>query len=294
MAPSEPKLLTFFEFCDRLKADGAYIGDDWHIYRKDGKPLSRQCRNGYYMVRKMYDNHTYHFMEHRVIWYFVHGTFDESLVINHKDFDRSNNDIANLELVTQSENIRHSLENDRFPDVSGSRNGRAYFTEKEVQAIRMMCKSGYRRKDVAELFDVKNANVISRIVTGARYGTVEDASTILAVYPLLVEKTSRHDLAAQERVKNAVMGLSGEAGEVVDFLKKVYYHGHEFDANHLIEELGDVMYYLCWLCNEIDIDFSELCFYNMKKLTERYPDGFDADRSIHRPEYEQEVAHGTC
>jgi hypothetical protein len=30
------------------------------------------------------------------------------------------------------------------------------------------------------------------------------------------------------------------------------------------------------------------------KLKARYPDGFDADRSIHRPEYEKEVNHGTC
>ena len=80
--------LSFSEFCDRLKEDGTYIGEDGHVYRKDGRPLSRLCRNGYYTVRKMYDTHCYTFMEHRVVWYFVHGSPAQDKVINHKDFDR--------------------------------------------------------------------------------------------------------------------------------------------------------------------------------------------------------------
>ena len=60
--------MDFFEFCERLKADGCHIGEDGHVYRKDGRILSRQCRNGYYMLRKMYEHPTYHFMEHRVVW----------------------------------------------------------------------------------------------------------------------------------------------------------------------------------------------------------------------------------
>lgn len=277
--------MTFTEFCDRLIDDGAYIGDDWHIHRKDGRLLSRQCRNGYFMVRRMYNNHTYHFMEHRVIWYFTYGSFDESLVINHKDFDKTNNHIDNLELVTQFDNVHHNMVHGHVPAPEDIGKGRRLFTPEEVRAIRMMCKSGYRQKDVAKLFDVKNANVISRIVTRARYGHVEDASTIVSVYPLIVEKTSPPGLTSKERMVNAVMGLTGEAGEVIDILKKVYFHGHELDVNHLAEELGDVLYYLCWLCMELGVDLSDICFQNMKKLTERYPDGFDAERSIHRPEY---------
>ena len=272
--------MTFFEFCERLKADGAYIGDDWHIHRADGRLLSRQCRNGYYMVRKMYDSHTYHYMEHRVIWYFHNGEFDESLVINHKDFDRANNDIDNLELVTQTENVRYSAAN--HPDSSGPNNARAFFSAEEVQVIRMLHKSGYRNKDIATLFDVKNSNLISRVVTGARYGNVEDAASIVSIYPLLVAKTSRSDLANEEQMKNAIFGMCGEAGEVADLVKKAFYQGHDLDVNSLVDELGDVSFYLCWLCNLLGIDFSEVCFNNMRKLTARYPDGFDAKRSLNR------------
>ena len=274
--------MSFFQFCDKLIEDGMYIGEDNHIHRKDGRLLSRQARNGYYIVRKMYNTINYTFMEHRVIWYFYYGKFDKSLVINHKDFDRANNDINNLELITQKENTAYSKYN--MPDVRGHLNHRACLTEKEVQLAKYLCKHGYKQKEVAELLDVKNANTISRAVSGARYGNVEDASSIISLYPLLVEKTRRSDLSIEEQMKNASMGLAGEAGEVVDIIKKYAYQGHELEVEELIDELGDVIYYLCWLCILLQIDFSEICFDNMNKLTKRYPNGFEAERSINRTE----------
>lgn len=274
--------MSFFQFCDKLIEDEMYIGEDNHIHRKDGRLLSRQARNGYYTVRKMYNTIKYTFMEHRIIWYFYYGKFDESLVINHKDFDRANNDINNLELITQKENIDYSKCN--MPDIRGHLNHKACLTEKEVQLAKYLCKHGYKQKEVAELLDVKNVNTISRAVSGARYGNVEDASSIISLYPLLVEKTRRSDLNIEEQMKNASMGLTGEAGEVVDIIKKYAYQGHELEIEELIDELGDVIYYLCWLCILLQIDFSEICFNNMNKLTKRYPNGFEAERSINRTE----------
>ena len=275
------------EFCERLKSDGAYIGNDNHVHRKDGRLLSRQSRNGYWVVRKMYDARQYELMEHRVIYCMVHGAFDERLVINHIDFDRSNNAIANLELVTQRENVQYTMKHNRARFLKGCDNPRAMLSEKDVQLIRYLCKNGYSQKKVAEIYDVAHANLISRVVNGARYGEVQDAASVLAVYPLLVKKTCRNDLPKEERIKNALFGLNGEAGEVIDLFKKHFYQGHELDINHVIEELGDVLYYVCWLLNELDSDLAEVAFENMVKLNARYPDGFDANRSIHRPEYER-------
>ena len=275
------------EFCERLKSDGAYIGNDNHVHRKDGRLLSRQSRNGYWVVRKMYDARQYELMEHRVIYCMVHGAFDERLVINHIDFDRSNNAIANLELVTQRENVQYTMKHNRARFLKVCDNPRAMLSEKDVQLIRYLCKNGYSQKKVAEIYDVAHANLISRVVNGARYGEVQDAASVLAVYPLLVKKTCRNDLPKEERIKNALFGLNGEAGEVIDLFKKHFYQGHELDINHVIEELGDVLYYACWLLNELDSDLAEVAFENMVKLNARYPDGFDANRSIHRPEYER-------
>lgn len=276
--------MTFQEFCERLRSEEAYIGQDHHMHRKDGRLLSRQCRNGYYIVRKMYDHHTYYFMEHRVIWYYHYGDIDENKVINHKDFNRANNAIENLELVTQQENVDYTKQANRFHWLKGADSPRALFNEKEVQLIRYLCKEGYNRKEVAKLMNVKNANVISRVVTGARYGNVMDASSIVSIYPLLVEKTCRSDLPFKEQVINAVIGLCGETGEVADLIKKTIYQGHPLDVNHLVEEIGDVLYYLTWLSILFEVDISEIAYENMNKLNERYPNGFDPERSIHREE----------
>ncbi len=277
--------LPFSEFCDRLKSDGSYIGNDGHIYRKDGRPLSRLSRNGYYTVRKMYDDHVYCFMEHRVVWYFVYGSLDATKVINHKDFDRGNNHVENLELISQKENTEYSRKNNRYPSNAGCANSRAVLTEKEVQAIRYLAEHGWRQNVLAEMFGAKNPNLISRVVTGTRYGSVENASSILAIYPTIVMKTSNKE-SFRETLGNIGLGLTGEAGEVAGILKKYLHHGHDLDVNDLILELGDVLYYICWLCLKIGVDFSELCFANMEKLNARYPDGFDSKKSIHRKEYE--------
>lgn len=276
--------MTIEEFTERLKADGVYIGEDNHLHRANGKLLSRMCRNGYYMTVKSYDNTVYRFMEHRVIWCFHYGTIDPELVINHIDFDRANNAIENLELVTPKQNMAHSIENGRMNWLKGADSPRAYMTEKDVQLIRYLCKHGYSQKLVADMYGLKHPNLISRVVTGARYGNVLDATSVISVYPLLVEKTSRKDLPKDERITNALLGMCGEIGELVDIFKKHYFQGHELDVNHVIEEMGDVMYYLCWLLIELDEDIAEVCFENMVKLERRYPNGFSAERSINRKE----------
>jgi NTP pyrophosphatase (non-canonical NTP hydrolase) len=275
------KKMTFADFCERLNKDRVCVGVDWHIYSKNGKPLSRMSRNGYYVVRKMYDGHAYCFMEHRVIWYLCKGGIDENMVINHKDFDRTNNNINNLELVSQKENVAYSADNNRYPDRGGVNNPKAALTEEEVRAIRYMAKNGWTQKELAVLFNAKNQNLISRVVTGARYGNVQDADSIMSIYPTIVAKTHK-DGSWDKQLTNACFGIAGESGELVDMVKKHLFHGHDLDINHLLLEIGDVMYYLCWLCQLLNLDFYEVCYANMDKLNARYPDGFDSERSQHR------------
>ena len=198
MDASKNNIMSFFEFCERLKADGAYIGDDWHMYRKDGRPLSRRSRNGYYQLRKMYNNHTYYFCEHRVIWYFCKGVFDESLTINHKDFNRENNNIDNLELVTQKENLKYTRDSGRWDAAEGEKSGKAIFTNTEVQAMRYLKKQGWKYKEIQDLFGIKWGQTLSRLLTGARYGNVTDASDVISIYPAIVARTWRTDIPKEE------------------------------------------------------------------------------------------------
>lgn len=81
---------------------------------------------------------------------------------------------------------------------------------------------------------------------------------------------------------NGVMGLNGEAGECIDIMKKHIFQGHELDREHLIEELGDVAWYLAVCCEGLGVSLEEVMEKNIDKLKARYPEGFDKARSIHR------------
>ena len=83
-------------------------------------------------------------------------------------------------------------------------------------------------------------------------------------------------------LSNYCMGLSGEAGEVVDYMKKVLHHGHEFDKGKLKKELGDVLWYLSAICSETNINLEDVAMGNVEKLKSRYPNGFDRNDSVNR------------
>lgn len=80
------------------------------------------------------------------------------------------------------------------------------------------------------------------------------------------------------------MGLNGEAGECIDVLKKHLFQDHWFDREHLAKELGDVAWYLAISADAIGYTLEEIFQMNVEKLKSRYPDGFDAEHSIHRRE----------
>lgn len=70
---------------------------------------------------------------------------------------------------------------------------------------------------------------------------------------------------------NAVMGLAGEAGEVLDELKKECFHKHDHERrNHLRDELGDVFYYLIKVMDIYNFSVEEILAFNKTKLYKRH------------------------
>ena len=86
---------------------------------------------------------------------------------------------------------------------------------------------------------------------------------------------------------NGVMGLCGESGECIDLVKKFLFQGHELDREKLMDETGDCLWYAAITAHAIGYDLETVMKHNVEKLMKRYPDGFDAARSVHREEYEQ-------
>lgn len=85
-----------------------------------------------------------------------------------------------------------------------------------------------------------------------------------------------------ESLVEAALGLTGEAGECADVIKKWLCQGHELDAGKLIGEIGDVLWYAALLARVLGVSLGEVMIKNVAKLRERYPDGFDPERSRNR------------
>ena len=73
---------------------------------------------------------------------------------------------------------------------------------------------------------------------------------------------------------HGIMGLSGEVGELLDTIKKTVIYKKELDYENVIEELGDIEFYLEQIRQELDIDRDEVLESNIIKLNKRYPTGY--------------------
>ena len=85
-------------------------------------------------------------------------------------------------------------------------------------------------------------------------------------------------------ILNGCLGLSGEAGEFNDMVKKWIFHEKPLDVDHAQKEVGDILWYIAMVCHSFGWDLSKIMQMNIDKLKARYPDGFDVELSAHRKE----------
>lgn len=83
---------------------------------------------------------------------------------------------------------------------------------------------------------------------------------------------------------NGCLGLTGEAGEVSDLVKKGVFHEKGIDLEHLKKELGDCAWYLAMICDACEFTLDDVMQTNIDKLKARYPEGFDTYRANNRVE----------
>lgn len=101
-------------------------------------------------------------------------------------------------------------------------------------------------------------------------------------YQELARRTSNRELDAKGHLFNGVLGLAGEAGECADLLKKHYYQDGRLFVDDLEDELGDVLWYVAETAAALGVTLEKVARRNVDKLRKRYPEGFSADRSLHR------------
>lgn len=101
-------------------------------------------------------------------------------------------------------------------------------------------------------------------------------------YQELAQRTSNKELKPDEHIFNGVLGLAGEAGECADLVKKHYYQDERNIYADLIDELGDCLWYVAETASALGVTLEEVAQHNVEKLRKRYPEGFDAERSLNR------------
>ncbi len=118
--------------------------------------------------------------------------------------------------------------------------------------------------------------------------TTSPASSDFAA--LLTRLTELEASAAADvpRLMTAAFGISAEAGEFTEVIKKIFLQGKPYNEDnvfHLKRELGDICWYIAQACMALDTSFEEVLQMNYEKLSARYPEGtFDVFRSENRVE----------
>ena len=97
-------------------------------------------------------------------------------------------------------------------------------------------------------------------------------------YPKLVERLNELEGQGADvsRLMTAAFGMSAEAGEFTEVVKKIFLQGKPYTEEnifHMKRELGDLCWYLAQACMALDITFEQVLEMNYEKLSARYPEG---------------------
>jgi hypothetical protein len=158
------------EFTEIDFAPGYFInrsGDILTKRRKTPKLLKLQVSDNGYLRAQFYINHKPKKFAVHVLVAMVFIPNDQNLPqVNHKDCNKKNNYVTNLEWCSCQYNIQHGIDNGRRNTPKGSSHFMSKLKESDVIKIKELCRQGelsqYR---VAEIFNVSQST-IAYIITG--------------------------------------------------------------------------------------------------------------------------------
>ena len=120
-----------------------------------------------------------------------------------------------------------------------------------------------------------------------RQTTSPASSDFAQLLSRMTELEANHD-ADVPRLLTAALGMTAEAGEFTEVVKKIVLQGKPYNEEnvfHMKRELGDICWYIAQACMALDTNFREIMEMNYEKLSARYPEGtFDVYRSENRVE----------
>jgi NTP pyrophosphatase (non-canonical NTP hydrolase) len=84
------------------------------------------------------------------------------------------------------------------------------------------------------------------------------------------------------RLLHASMGVSTEANEILDAVKKYLFYGKAYSKDNIVEELGDMLWYIAAMCDMLGVSIEQVQASNIKKLRIRYGESFSENKAINR------------
>lgn len=131
-----------------------------------GRVLRQAVSNGYPFVNLCKDGVSHVTKTHKLVAITFIGPQEDGMTVNHKDLNKKNNRVENLEYVTQAENIRHALENGAF-------DSHCLLSPEDVLEAKNLYSDGMSSAELAERFGV-SIQVIQGALSGRNYGHIED------------------------------------------------------------------------------------------------------------------------
>ena len=136
--------------------------------------------------------------------------------------------------------------------------------------------------DVETYILVEHSNLLDVAKKYAIYNE-QNVSSKSVITPQRLDKFANFKPTAKQcELLHAAIGLAGEAGELLDAVRKHAFDGQPLDEDNVIEELGDLCFYLESACQAIKMKRDDIEELNMAKLFERYKDGYSDQQAQDR------------
>lgn len=204
------------------------------IRMQKGRILKQStCSSGYPIVHLYLDSERQNVMVHRLVAIHFLEPVEGREFVNHKDGDKENNNVANLEWVTKSENTQHAINSGLLLN-HGENSYLSKLTEdqvKEVISLRKFGKRKYLAKDIAARYGLSERYVSELGVTTVKWARLKNSTSDEELYEIFLKITenwkptgisrtpSKHKLTEEEKQEILTRRANGE--RVVDIAKAV-------------------------------------------------------------------------
>lgn len=160
--------------------EGYQVSDDGQVRGVRSEHLSQEClHTGYRRVGLYIAGVRRKVLVHVLVTAAFLGRKPSGVCINHRDGDKSNNALSNLEYVTPSQNQRHAYATGLRRRMSGESHHQSKLTEGQVHEIRALRRAGLSLKEIGSRFGVGFSNV-SKICTNQSWAESDDAADAIS------------------------------------------------------------------------------------------------------------------